>query len=104
MIYLLAITLLWNANSEPDIAGYRVYQGGASGVYTNVWLVGNVVSTPLDLAPGKYFFAVSAVNAAGLESDLSNEHVREVFAAPQVTASRFLAIGLSWPVASGAVY
>ena len=28
-----AVTLLWDANTESDLAGYKVYVGVASGVY-----------------------------------------------------------------------
>ena len=28
-----SVTLAWNANSEPDVSGYKLYWGTASGVY-----------------------------------------------------------------------
>jgi len=30
-----SVTLAWNACTDPNVAGYNVYYGGASGAYTN---------------------------------------------------------------------
>jgi len=90
------ITLTWDPNSEPDLSHYIVYWGTASGNYTsnsgNIGLVTeHSVTIPDD---GKvYYFAVTAVDDAGLESDYSNE----VFTAPG-TSSETLPIP---PVAKG---
>jgi hypothetical protein len=69
------VTLTWDPNTEADLAGYKLYSGTASGSYTNASDVGNLTSnTVLGLAPGaEYFFAVTAVNTSGLESEFSNE-------------------------------
>lgn len=70
------VTLTWEANSEPDLSHYVVYWGVTSRVYTvnsgNIGLVTvHKVTLPND---GKiYYFAVTAVDEAGLESDYSNE-------------------------------
>jgi fibronectin type 3 domain-containing protein len=70
------VTLTWDANSEPDLSHYIVYYGTVSRVYTvnsgNIGLkTEHKVQLPDD---GKvYFFAVTAVDKAGLESDYSNE-------------------------------
>lgn len=68
-------TLTWDANSEPDLSHYIVYWGTETGKYTqnsgNVGLV--TIYTVPKLPDGKYFFAVTAVDTAGLESDYSNE-------------------------------
>ncbi len=73
-------TLTWDANSEPDLAGYRVYykansSGQPSGDYDVKIDVGNVTSKTIkDLDSSvKYFFAVTAYDDSGLESDFSNE-------------------------------
>ena len=70
-----SITLAWDPNLEPDVAGYVVYFGAASGKYTNRVDVGNVTTyTVTGLAEGTdYFFAVTAYNSSRLESDYSNE-------------------------------
>jgi hypothetical protein len=68
------VTLVWNANSEANLAGYRLYYGTSSRAYTNVSNLGNVTSTSLTLLEGStYYFAVTAVNTLGLESDYSAE-------------------------------
>lgn len=69
------ITLAWNYNSEPDVAGYKLYLGNSSQNYTQVIDVGMTDQyTIRDLIEGTvYFFAVTAYNQNGLESGFSNE-------------------------------
>ena len=71
------VTLAWDANTEPDISGYKVYFGIESGNYTDSIDVGNITTATIDsLIEGMtYYFAVTAYNEAGLESDYSNEVV-----------------------------
>ena len=73
-------TLSWDANSDPDIAGYKVYykanySGQPSGDYDAVIDVGNVTTVTIeDLEDGTvYFFSVTAYDSSDLESDFSNE-------------------------------
>ena len=68
-------TLEWDANTETDLAGYKTYYGPGSRTYTNIVDVGNVTSNRLfALTPGAtYFFAVTAYNTSGDESDFSDE-------------------------------
>jgi hypothetical protein len=70
-----SVTLAWDPNSEPDLAGYRLYYGTASRSYYRTVEVAGGTSVPVaDLDPGTtYYFAVTAYNTAGLESDFSNE-------------------------------
>ena len=71
-----ALELVWNPNQEPDLAGYRLQFGTASGKYTEKISVGKSrTSTTVDnLSEGKtYFFAITAYNTKGLESRASNE-------------------------------
>jgi hypothetical protein len=69
------VTLAWDANSEPDLAGYKVYYGVSSRVYPFAVVAGNVTSLTLsNLQEGvTYYFAATAYNSAGLESDFSAE-------------------------------
>jgi len=68
------VVLQWDPNSESDLAGYKVYYGTASGTYGTPITIGTQVSyTFTQLAPGTYYFAVTAYNTAGLESGFSNE-------------------------------
>jgi hypothetical protein len=63
-------TLLWNANTELDLAGYRVYYGFASGAETVKVEVGNAVSAVLGpFQLGLTVFAVvTAYDFSGNES------------------------------------
>lgn len=67
--------LIWNANTELDLAGYRLYFGIASRTYEDPDEVG--LSTSYSLASFRdgvtRFFAVTAVDTVGNESDYSNE-------------------------------
>jgi hypothetical protein len=70
------VILQWDPNPEPNVAGYRVYYGLASRSYTS----SNDVSAPLTGVTisnlereSKYFFAVTAFDTDGLESDYSDE-------------------------------
>lgn len=57
-----------------DLAGYKIYYGTSSGNYTEVIDAGNVTTRTVGrLAPGTYYFAVTAYNGSGYESDYSNE-------------------------------
>jgi hypothetical protein len=69
------VTLAWNGSPSPEVTGYRVYYGAASGDYTTSIVVGNVTTNTVSgLASGvTYFFAVTAYDANGVESILSNE-------------------------------
>lgn len=70
-----SLTVLWNPNSESDLAGYKVYYGTAPRDYGTVVDVGNVTSYQVDgLTEGvRYYFAVTAYDLAGNESDYSKE-------------------------------
>lgn len=78
------MTLTWTANREPDLAGYKIYIGTASGTYNfpgSAFLTGNVRSyTVSNLPKGQtYFFAISAYDSAGNESALSAEVSKSIF-------------------------
>ena len=69
------LTLAWNPNSEPDIAGYVLYWGTQPGVYPSSWNVGNFSSQRvIGLADSTtYYFVLRAYNTSGLMSDPSAE-------------------------------
>ncbi len=57
-----------------DLAGFKVYCGTASGVYPQVVDVRNATSfSSGTLGPGIYYFAVTAYDSYGSESEFSNE-------------------------------
>ena len=69
------VTLAWDANTEADLAGYKVHYGTVSGVYTtsvDVHKVTNAVVTGLT-GGQTYYFAATAYNAANTESGYSNQ-------------------------------
>jgi uncharacterized membrane protein YfcA len=69
------VKLAWNPSTNPIVAGFNIYYGGASGVYTNKTAVGTANSlTILNLVIGAtYYFAATTYSAAGAESALSTE-------------------------------
>ena len=71
-----AVVLHWEPSPSPGIIGYRIYYGTASGQYVTSVEVGSVVTATItDLTVGiSYYFAVTAFNADGDESDFSNEY------------------------------
>ena len=70
-----SITLIWDQNQEDDLAGYRVYWGVKSLKYDRSEFVGTVTKFAINgLEPGiRYYFAVSALDYCGNESELSTE-------------------------------
>jgi len=70
-----SVTLAWDPSPDSTVVGYRVYYGVASGNYTNSAAVGNVTNaTVANLVDGvTYYFAATAYDSAGGESDFSNE-------------------------------
>ena len=70
------VTAMWNANSESDLAGYKLSYGTQSGVYTTTLDVGNVTSRVLTLTGGqRYYFAVQAYNTSAMTSVFSSPEV-----------------------------
>jgi hypothetical protein len=72
--------LTWDANTEPDLSGYRIYFGTSSGEYgTEPIDVGNVTTYQVKgLNPAFYYFTTRAYNTAGQESADSNEVSGEI--------------------------
>ncbi|MFH1933246.1 MAG: hypothetical protein ABIN18_16855 [Pseudomonadota bacterium] len=83
--HAIDITLAWDANTEPNLAGYKVYYDtdGSGAPYNGTGAaegdspidVGNVTEFTLsDLSDGKvHYFTVTAYNDERLESGYSNE-------------------------------
>ena len=70
-----SVTLAWNASTNPNVAGYNVYYGGASGAYTNKICAGNATNATISgLVQGAtYYFAATTYVASGIESPFSSE-------------------------------
>jgi hypothetical protein len=70
------VDLVWNANTESDLAGYNVYrrEGGGERVKINPDLVKTSAFRDPDVVAGRrYFYSVSAVDVRGNESPRSEE-------------------------------
>jgi fibronectin type 3 domain-containing protein len=76
-------TVSWNANTESDLAGYRIYVGTRSGSYGFVgpFEVTKGTSFTVQNLPlgATYFFAVSAFDKSGNESAKSAEVSKSLF-------------------------
>jgi hypothetical protein len=68
--------LKWDANKEPDLAGYEiVWRDTTSSVWTSARSVGNVTSfTMKGMSKDNYFFGVRAVDKKGNKSPVSFPH------------------------------
>jgi len=73
--------LSWAANTESDLAGYKVYMGTQSGIYGTSIAVGNVTNYQvMNLQPNTtYFFSITALDAAGNESVPSSEVSKSIY-------------------------
>jgi hypothetical protein len=70
------VTLAWDANTEPDIAGYKLYQSNVTGgPYALAQTVGIVTTTVVaGVADGRTCWVLTAYRATPLtESGYSNE-------------------------------
>ncbi len=70
----------WDANSESDLAGYKLYYGSGTRDYQEVIDVGNELTFTVDnLTEGQtFYFALTAYDTSGNESGYSTEVVYEV--------------------------
>ncbi|MFC5480600.1 M20/M25/M40 family metallo-hydrolase [Massilia suwonensis] len=59
-------TLVWQANPEPDVAGYRiVWRDTTAAGWQGSKFVGNVTETTINMSKDNYFFGVQAVDKDG---------------------------------------
>lgn len=79
-------TLRWQAPTQnvdgsplTDLASYRIYYGSTSRSYTDQRdVAASATRADFQLAAGTYYFAMTALDGQGNESDYSNEVVRVV--------------------------
>jgi uncharacterized repeat protein (TIGR01451 family) len=81
------VTLLWNPNNEPDIAGYRIAWGSSPGSHPNLIDAGNVQNyTVTGLTQNStYYFVLQAYDGAGNYSPNSQEISAVAGASPTLT-------------------
>lgn len=74
---LTTIKLSWDYSPDSFVAGYKIYYGVESGVYTNSVLAGNVSTLAIgDLTTNiNYYFAATSYYSNNVESVFSNEAV-----------------------------
>jgi hypothetical protein len=72
-----SVTLVWNPSISTNVAGYKIYCGSASGVYTNSVAVAGATTTNATITGlvqgALYYFAATASDALGNQSPYSNE-------------------------------
>lgn len=71
------VTLTWDANTEDDLAGYKVYVKGKSSPLPFTSAPNTVITGTTAITSGlnlleRYLFAVTAYNISGMESSYSN--------------------------------
>ncbi len=77
-------TLSWTLSSESDLAGYKIYVGTAPGLYNYpgspiaIGLANSYTVTGLPYGQ-TYYFAISAYNYSGGESELSGEVSKSIY-------------------------
>ena len=73
--YAASVDLEWDPNTEPELAGYKIYWGTASGNYTSSKDAGKTPTcTVTGLDEGKtYYFAATAYDGSSNESGYSNQ-------------------------------
>lgn len=74
----LDVHFAWDASSDPDVAGYKIYAGSESGFYddpNSPLDVGNILDAiyTLDDPTGNFYFALTVYNTSDEESAFSNE-------------------------------
>jgi hypothetical protein len=71
------VQLVWDPNSEPDLAGYNMYRSNQSGFgydRLNTALITVTTYTDDTIVAGQtYYYVCTAVNTSDLESGFSNE-------------------------------
>ncbi len=103
-----SVSIAWDSSVSMDVAGYTVYRGTSSGVYTNVYDAGtNLALTLTSLPEGQTnYFKVVAYNSARMAGTPSAEISYIVPGIMRVSAPAKAGnpASLSFPVAAGHSY
>ena len=99
--YSAQVTIAWDANSEPEVAGYKLHYGTSAGQYPSLSDVGGQTACMLaGLQAGvAYFFAATAYDTYGNQSSYSQE---VTFTVPSVAQDRSVTYDLvpGWTLVS----
>jgi len=70
-----SVTLAWNPSTSTNVVGYKIYYGLTSGIYNNTNFVAGSTNVAISgLVEGTtYYFAATALDSFGNESQFSNE-------------------------------
>lgn len=100
------VTLEWEANSEVDLAGYRLYQSKEHGVYPLTPIVD--IPLPIEGTPThkveslledeRYFWVVTAYDSTGNESEYSNEVTTIIKIPPKPPTKLRVTVEIIFPV------
>lgn len=102
------LTLAWDANSETNIAGYRLYYGTQVGSHPTMVDVGKSTTWQLRSLTDaqKYYFVVTAYNTAGLESlpspEISGSVVGLVSLTSNISTPAPTGKAITWTALAGA--
>jgi hypothetical protein len=79
------VALGWTANTETDLAGYKLHYGNTSGTYTTTITIPDptAITYSIDLPVGTYYFVLTAYDTGTNESGYSNEVSASILDAPQ---------------------
>jgi len=96
-----SITLAWNPDADPSVAGYALYYGTASHDYsTRIDAGTNITASVSNLLQGPtYYFAATAYDTNGVESPPSNEVSYNV---PVTTGSLLVTLIPAGAISAGA--
>jgi hypothetical protein len=99
--YSAQVTIAWDANSEPEVAGYKLHYGASSGQYPSLSDAGiQTTCTLAGLQAGVvYFFAATAYDTYGNQSSYSQE---VTFTVPSVAQDKSVTYDLvpGWTLVS----
>lgn len=79
------LTIMWDANAESDLAGYRLYQSDTTGQYTYGadHAIATITArteavTVTDIADGTWYWVLTAFDTSENESGPSNEVTKTI--------------------------
>jgi len=88
LVQAAEVTLQWNPSTDTTVTGYKINYGTAPATYQTSINVGNQTTyTVTGLGSGTFYFAVSAYNAAGIQSSFTNEVSKALASTPPSSGS-----------------